>query len=245
MGSNDAAGIPGAAAECCVTTVPDGGLSTSGVVPLRPGLAYARRMAVPADDSALMLRYGSDGDVAAFETLYRRHKDALYRYLLRLANNRDTAADLFQEVWARIIKARRRYRASAKFSTYLYRVAHNTFIDHLRRNKRYGSGPGDDPDRRPGTGESPDELTERALARERLLEALESLPFEQRDAFLLHEEGGLGLDDIAAVTGVPRETAKSRLRYAVAKLRTALQDPAIETMGKTAVTKVKPRKQEA
>lgn len=221
---HEARTLPDTADECGVTAAPDSELAAATAVPPRPRLAYARRMTAPIEDSALMLRYASDGDVAAFEMLYRRHNDALYRYLLRLANNRDTAADLFQEVWARIIKARRRYRASAKFSTYLYRVAHNTFIDHLRRNKRYGKGPDDDPDRRPCGGAGPDTLTERALARERLLAALAELPFEQRDAFLLHEEGGLGLDDIAAVTGVPRETAKSRLRYAVAKLRAALEE---------------------
>ena len=69
-----------------------------------------------------MLRY-KDGDVAAFEILYRRHNDSLYRYLLRLSLNRDTAEDIFQEVWGKIIKARERYRPTAKFTTFLYRVA--------------------------------------------------------------------------------------------------------------------------
>lgn len=200
---------------------------TRDPVPPCPTLAYARGMTVPVEDTALMLRYGSDGDVAAFEALYRRHSDGLYRYLLRLTRNRDTAADLFQEVWARLIKARRSYRASAKFSTYLYRIAHNAFIDFLRRNKRYADGPATDPDELPHSGAGPEAQTERSLARRRLFECLAELPFEQRDAFLLHEEAGLGLDQIAAVTGVPRETAKSRLRYAAAKLRKALRDPAL------------------
>ena len=99
------------------------------------GVAYARRMGSPLDDAALMLRY-RDGDVAAFEMLYRRHKDSLYRYLLRLSTNRDTAEDLFQEAWGKIIKARANYRPTARFSTYLFRVAHNCFIDHVRRNRR-------------------------------------------------------------------------------------------------------------
>ena len=76
----------------------------------------------------------------AFETLYRRHNDALYRYLLRLCrNHRDTAEDLFQEVWGKIVKSRERYRPTAKFTTFLYRVAHNCFIDHLRRNQRHST----------------------------------------------------------------------------------------------------------
>ena len=146
-------------------------LSTGGNV------AYARSMGATPNDSALMLRY-KDGDVAAFEILYRRHNDSLYRYLLRLSLNRDTAEDVFQEVWGKIIKARHRYRPTAKFTTFLYRVAQ---------------------------------------------------PDEQRDAFLLHEEAGLSIDTIAQVTGVNRETVKSRLRYATKKLKAALAEPAVQT----------------
>lgn len=173
------------------------------------------------DDAALMLRY-ADGDAAAFDALYRRHNDALYRYLLRLTGNRDAAADLFQDVWAKVINARHRYRPTAGFRTWLYRIAHNAFIDQLRRNRRYGDGPPLDPDLRPDPGALPDTQVEHALARERLLVALQSLPTEQRDAFLLHEEAGLTIDQIANVTGVARETAKSRLRYAMNKLKQAM-----------------------
>lgn len=188
------------------------------------GVAYARRMGSPLDDAALMLRY-RDGDVAAFEMLYRRHKDSLYRYLLRLSTNRDTAEDLFQEAWGKIIKARANYRPTARFSTYLFRVAHNCFIDHVRRNRRLADPGGLLPE--PGTDprEEPEQLTEKILARRRLETALGSLPDEQRDAFLLREEGGLSIDDIALVSGVSRETAKSRLRYAVDKLRAAMAEP--------------------
>jgi len=75
-------------------------------VPLsrNPGVAYARAMTQTPEDSALLLRY-RDGDVAAFEVLYRRHNDALYRYLLRLCRHRDNADDVFQEVWGKVIKA--------------------------------------------------------------------------------------------------------------------------------------------
>ncbi|MDZ7644444.1 MAG: RNA polymerase sigma factor [Woeseiaceae bacterium] len=175
------------------------------------------------DDTALMLRYGA-GDAGAFEVLYRRHNDALYRYLLRLCNNRDTAADLFQEAWSKVIKARSRYRPTARFNTWLYRIARNCFIDHLRRNKRYGDGPPDDPDSRAAPGPGPDIGAEQARAREKLLAILETLPMEQRDAFLLREEAGLSVDDIATMTGVGHETVKSRLRYATRKLRAAFDD---------------------
>lgn len=181
-------------------------------------------MSVLPDDSALMLRY-RDGDVSAFELLYSRHNDALYRYLLRLSGNPDAAADVFQEVWGKIIKARSTYRPTAKFTTWMYRVAHNSFIDFVRRNKRYGSGPNHDPDHFAADTDSPELLAEKNLARQRLLAALEQLPLEQRDAFLLREEAGLSVDEIAHVTGVAHETAKSRLRYATSKLTTLFAEP--------------------
>lgn len=197
-----------------------------GALPLSRAraVAYAPAMDSAPEDSALMLRY-KDGDVQAFETLYRRHNDSLYRYLLRLCRHRDTAEDLFQEVWGKIIKARERYRPTAKFTTFLYRVAHNCFIDHIRRNQRHQNTADIEPDTQQNPAEGPEIEVERSLARRRLESALGDLPEEQRDVFLLHEEGGLSLDEIAHVTGVNRETAKSRLRYAVNKLRLAIDEP--------------------
>jgi RNA polymerase sigma-70 factor (ECF subfamily) len=177
------------------------------------------------EDSALMLRY-RDGDIAAFEALYRRHNVALYRYLLRLCRHRATAEDVFQESWGKIIKSRESYRPTAKFTTFLYRVAHNCFIDYLRRNRRHAQTANVEPDSQPDAGESPDMLAERSLARRRLDKALQTLPDEQRDVFLLHEEAGLNLEQIASVTGSNRETVKSRLRYAVKKLRAAIDEAA-------------------
>lgn len=187
-------------------------------------VTYAQPMSGEAEDSALMLRY-RDGDVAAFETLYRRHKDPLYRYLVRRSANRDTAEDVFQEVWAKIIKARSAYRPTAKFSTFLYRVAHNCFIDHIRRNRRHDHSNTIEADSQPGHGDEPDALADKAMARKRMHEAVLALPDEQREVFLLYEEAGLTLDVIARVTGVNHETTKSRFRYAVAKLKRQLIEP--------------------
>jgi len=192
------------------------------------GLAYARPMTQTPEDSALLLRY-RDGDVAAFEILYRRHNDALYRYLLRLCRHRDNADDIFQEVWGKIIKAADRYRPTAKFSTFLYHVAHNCFIDHLRRNRRHVHAGDLEPDCQPDPGDPTEVLVERSMARDRLQLALLDLPAEQRDVFLLHEEAGLDLDEIALITRSNRETTKSRLRYAVQKLRAAIAEPAETT----------------
>ena len=202
----------------CTTTANASVSRVSG----RQGLAYAPAMSERLDDSALMLRYRDDGNTAAFEILYRRHNDSLYRYLLRLSRSPEVAEDLFQEAWSKVIRARSRYRPTARFSTYLFRVAHNCFIDHLRRDRRHQALPGADPEQVMADGDRPEDAAESLRARERLEVALAGLPPEQRDAFLLREEGGLSLEDIALVTGVNRETAKSRLRYAVAKLRAAI-----------------------
>ena len=172
-----------------------------------------------------MLRY-KDGDVAAFAPLYRRPPDSLYRYLLRCCLDRDAAEDVFQEVWGKIVKSRGNYRRTAKFTTFLYRVAHNCFIDHVRRNKRHLGKADADPDQFPNPSDEPELAAEKSLLRDRLEIALTALPNEQRDVFLLYEEVGMTLDHIAQVTGVNRETAKSRLRYAMKKLKAALTEPA-------------------
>ena len=184
---------------------------------------YARPMPDRLEDSALMLRY-RDGDVAAFEALYERHKDSVYRYVLRLSHDEQIARDVAQETWTKIIRARDRYRATARFSTYLFRIAHNCFIDHVRRNQRHTGADELDAENTPAPGDQPEQLTERLLARERLEIALKQLPAEQRDVFLLREEAGLSLDEIALITGTGRETAKSRLRYAIDKLKSAIAE---------------------
>ncbi len=171
-----------------------------------------------------MLRYRK-GDVHAFEQLYERHKGALFRYFLRQCSQRAVAEELFQDVWTNLVRSRDRYRVRAKFTTLLYRMAQNRLIDHWRSAS---ANPGhdaafSDTDIDPPDGGSPlhEQLaTERQAAK--LRRAIAGLPAEQRDAFLLHEEGGLRLEQIAQITGTGGETVKSRLRYAVAKLRDVL-----------------------
>ena len=207
---------------------PESGVSRTAEV------TYAADMGSDAeqgpDDAELMLR-DRDGDVGAFESLYRRYNDRLYRYLLRLCRDRHAAEDLYQEVWSKVIKARLRYRPTAKFATYLYRIAHNCFVDSVRRNRRYAPHTAD-PEAIVDCARSPEEWTEISLMRTRMLDALDELPEEQRDAFLLHEEAAIGLDDIASITGVNRETAKSRLRYANKKLKAALAHTADDEVRK-------------
>jgi RNA polymerase sigma-70 factor, ECF subfamily len=178
----------------------------------------------PADEE-LMLRY-ADGDAGAFEALYRRHRGPLYRFLLRQVGNTATAEELFQDVWMRVIDSRGRYEARAKFSSWVYAIAHNRLMDLYRasgRAKFLAQDESDEALEKLSTNDPPAEIRlERKRAAERLLAALAELPDAQREAFLLQQEGDLSVEEIGAATGVSRETAKSRLRYAVAKLRASL-----------------------
>ncbi len=178
------------------------------------------------DDSALMLRYRS-GDARAFELLYARHKGPLYRYLQRLCRDSEVANDVFQEVWGKVIASRERYEPRARFNTFLFRIAHNCAVDHFRSRGKWIANQADVDDLRevlPGSdAERPDAQVSQAQVQAAFKRALDTLPPEQRDVFVLYEEGGLSLEEIGSVTGVAMETAKSRLRYAVNKLRAALK----------------------
>ena len=170
-----------------------------------------------------MLAY-RDGDNSAFDALYERHRGALYRYLLRQCRDRGAAEELFQDVWMNLIRARASYVVTARFATYLYRLAHNRLIDHYRRQTPQALVSFDDEDSAvdeptaPARDEPAAALESRAQA-VRFLQLLEALPAAQREAFVLQQEGGMSIEEIAQATGVGHETAKSRLRYAIAKLR--------------------------
>lgn len=174
-----------------------------------------------------MLRY-RDGDLQAFELLYQRHKGPLHRYLQRLCMNREVADDLFQEVWSKVIASRGRYEARAQFNTFLFRIAHNCAMDYLRRAGRRHEGHVQDVDQlaqqlQDAEHERPEAQLAGSQLHEDFRRALDHLPAEQRNVFLLYEESGLTLEEIGRITGVSMETAKSRLRYAVSKLRAALR----------------------
>ena len=179
------------------------------------------------DDATLMLRY-RDGDTRAFELLYERHKGPLYRYLQRMCGRREVADDLFQEVWSKVIASRSRYEARAQFNTFLFRIAHNCAVDYFRRSGRPHENAAQNVDEiaeeiGAAEHERPDAALSEAQVRSDFRRALAELPPEQRDVFVLYEESGLTLEEIGRITGVAMETAKSRLRYAVGKLRTALR----------------------
>jgi RNA polymerase sigma-70 factor (ECF subfamily) len=181
-------------------------------------------------DEALMEAY-RDGDAGAFDALYERHKGGLFRYILRLCNNPRAAEELFQDVWMNLIGARETYTIKAKFATYLYRLAHNRVIDYYRANKVRDASTVwlDENEAICGSalpaarGHDPAVAFEGREQVERLLRLIAELPHAQREAFLLQQETDMSIEEIAQATQVDRETAKSRLRYAIAKLRQGLQ----------------------
>jgi len=180
-------------------------------------------------DDDLMLAYAA-GDAAAFDQLYERYRQPLYRYLVHATGQRATAEDLYQDVWSRIVASRTAFRRDAGFKRWAFRIAHNRLIDHWRVQKPTAADSettlgqlADDPSRQPDSEQA------RGERADRLRSALMALPQDQREAFLLQQEAGLSLSQIAENKGVGRETIKSRLRYAVNKLREKL-GPNTETL---------------
>jgi len=169
-------------------------------------------------DEALMKAYAK-GSLEAFELLYARNRGILYRYVLRQVGDAATANDLYQGCWEKIIRARKRYRPSAPFRAWMFRIAHNHVMDYFRKAKPE-SEIAEDVIESPSPGPEKLYLDQNRTAR--LMEAVSKLPFEQREALLLKLEGGFDIPEIAGITGVKPETAKSRLRYAVNKLKSEL-----------------------
>jgi RNA polymerase sigma-70 factor (ECF subfamily) len=178
-------------------------------------------------DEDLMLAYAR-GSIEAFDTLYRRHKGPLYRYLARQCRDAAIAEELFQDIWANLVRARTTYTVSARFTTWLYRLAHNRLVDHYRRREPASLTSFDDesaaiPEPASPAHEQPEAAYDSKARAARLLELLRELPEAQRETFVLQHESGMSIEEIAEATGVNRETAKSRLRYAMSKLRAGMQ----------------------
>jgi RNA polymerase sigma-70 factor (ECF subfamily) len=176
-------------------------------------------------DEALMGAWAA-GDAAAFAPLYARHRTGLYRFLLRQLRDAALADEFFQDTWQRVIAARAGWKPEAAFSTWLFRIAHNRLNDHWRALKHRPPAP-EDADERAARVPDPD-TPERVLSefeqRRRLQMALDELPEEQREVLTLRLEQELTLEEIGEIAGVGRETVKSRLRYAMDKLRARLNE---------------------
>ena len=182
-----------------------------------------------------MLRY-RNGDVRAFEVLVTRHRKPIFNFILRYVRETAQAEDVVQETFLRVIKGAEAWERQAKFTTWLYTIARNLCVDASRRAKHRNAASLDAPTN-PADGDSAvladfisdgkDGAEKNALNQElqvRLKRAIESLPDEQREIFLLREVADLQFNEIAKVVGCPENTVKSRMRYALEKLREALEE---------------------
>jgi RNA polymerase sigma-70 factor (ECF subfamily) len=198
-------------------------------------------MLAQLSDETLMLSY-RDGDLAAFAELYKRHKIGLYRFVAWRTPRKDWVDEIVQDCWAGLHGARARYQPQAAFRTYLYQIARNRLIDLLRQKQIVlasefgdadGDGEGDDAAFQhladnTDEGLTPEQQLEKKRQLTRLHAAIHALPAEQKEALILQQFNDMSLDEIANVTAVPVETVKSRLRYAMQKLRTQLQSQTVQ-----------------
>lgn len=176
-------------------------------------------------DEVLMQRY-QRGNSEAFQHLYGRHRSSLLRFVKRMAPDSGEDEEIAQETWMAVIQGRERYSPRARFVTYLFSIARRRTLDRWRRRGRLPEWDAEaaEPDSFAAPTQcEPEHQANTAAFGADLLQAIEALPILQREAFLLRAEGDLGVEEIAAVTGTNRETAKSRLRFALARLRKALE----------------------
>lgn len=200
------------------------GVSASAPLPI---------MSEPATDEVLMLRY-KDGDLNAFEILIEKYQQPLFAFVYRFCNDYHQAQDLAQEVFLRVIRNSRQYEPRAKFTTYLYTVAHNICIDYVRRMKKRRSVSLSDPLDADGDLTLGDSMKDERANPERdfnqkgfeqaLQKAIKELPEEQREVFLLREQMHLPFEEIGKIVGCVPSTAKSRMRYALQSIREKLEN---------------------
>ncbi|MEM7134970.1 MAG: RNA polymerase sigma factor [Myxococcota bacterium] len=183
-------------------------------------------------DEELLMAY-KEGDAAAFETLFDRYRSPLFNFVLRRVRDRGRAEELYQDVWTRIIERCDDFRGDSKFSTWMYTIARNRCIDHQRRMKfrvaQSLDATRDDAgqpmvERVKAEGPATDDLATAGTLKERIAYAVESLPDDQQEVFLLRQLEGLGFNEIAEIVSAPVNTVKSRMRYALERLQHQLGD---------------------
>lgn len=173
-------------------------------------------------DDQLMAAYARS-DRRAFDELYARYREPLYGYLYKNCRDESVTSEMFQDVWLRVISSSGSYRREGRFRSWLFTLAHNRLVDFYRRNE---SSPDTEPvnDDLVAGPDAPDHGAEAREQRTRFEAVIRNLPQEQRQAFYLREECGMAVKEIAEIQSITVEAAKSRLRYAYAKLKDALRD---------------------
>lgn len=185
-------------------------------------------------DEALLARYRR-GDVEAFRTLVRRHQRPLYNFALRQVRTPSTAEDIVQDVFVRIVQNVETFKEESRFTTWAYTIARNLCIDHLRKrvHRKHASldaptGPDSDAgvlgERVPASGAGADRKAIGQQLQGHIAAAVEALPEDQREVFLMRQVGELPFKEIADIVGVSENTVKSRMRYALERLQTALEE---------------------
>jgi len=195
------------------------------------------RQSQEVSDEVLMMRF-QGGDRSAFAGLLRRHKTPIYNFILRQLRSPDIAEDLTQDVFVKVVQNAADFKHEARFTTWAYAIARNLTIDHLRKMSLRRHPSLDQPvsqDTAEGAtlgDRTPDRHHESQVDRaaigsqlgKHITVAVEKLPQEQKEVFLLRELGQVPFKDIAEMTGVPENTVKSRMRYALERLQEALAE---------------------
>lgn len=183
-------------------------------------------------DEALLLAY-RDGDSGAFRSLFERYRDPLFNFVLRRVRDRARAEELYQDVWTTIIERNDGFRGDARFSTWVYKIARNRCIDHQRRmtfrvHQAIDASPSRSGptvlERTNAPGPATDDLAAASALQRRIAIAVQMLPDDQQEVFLLRHLQGLAFQEIAEVVEAPVNTVKSRMRYALERLQHQLAD---------------------
>ncbi|MCW5838020.1 MAG: RNA polymerase sigma factor [Labilithrix sp.] len=185
-------------------------------------------------DETLMLRY-QQGDRAAFAQLVRRHQTALYNFALRQVRVPQVAEDVVQESFVRVVQNAADFKHEARFTTWVYTITRNLCIDHLRKRALRKHPSLDESRGEEGDGPTLGEQTADPRAsvereatgtelKQRIARAVDTLPDEQREVFLMREIANLPFKEIAEITSVPENTVKSRMRYALERLQEHLAE---------------------
>jgi RNA polymerase sigma-70 factor (ECF subfamily) len=181
-------------------------------------------------DENLMSIFSKHKDInnqRAFAELYQRHKGPLYRFIKKSINNEQDANELFQELWFKIINNKMQFNTKQKFTTWAYTIARRLLIDQFRKLGRSAELKQvaiiDETELSDSLIKQPENEFESKQMAHELKTAIQYLPLQQRQTFILKHESGLSLKEIAEVTEQAHEKTKSQYRYAVQKLKLALE----------------------
>jgi RNA polymerase sigma-70 factor (ECF subfamily) len=185
-------------------------------------------------DESLMLRY-QQGDKSAFPVLVRRHQQALFNFAFRQVRVPQVAEDVVQETFVRVVQNAADFKHEARFTTWVYTITRNLCIDQLRKRAlrkhpsldQAGGEEGDGPTLGEQTADPRASVEREATGtelKERIARAVDKLPDDQREVFLMREVSNLPFKEIAEITNVPENTVKSRMRYALERLQEALAE---------------------